>query len=61
LALALGLEPQSALGFIVENCSLTRLDFLSPPGSRGLWRVAGVNLRPWGRGLEPSRAVGVIG
>jgi len=61
LTLALGLEPQAALGFLVENCSLTRLDHLSPQGSAGLWRVAGVNLRPWGHGRKPSAAVGVIG
>ncbi len=49
LALALGLEPQAALGFLVENCSLTRLDYLSPEGSAALWRVAAVNHRPWSK------------
>jgi broad specificity phosphatase PhoE len=49
LALALGLEPQAALGFLIENCSLTRLDYLCPDGAAGLWRVAAVNHRPWSR------------
>jgi broad specificity phosphatase PhoE len=47
LALALGLAPQSALGFTIENCSLTRIDYLGE-GS-GLWRVGCVNHRPWSR------------
>jgi broad specificity phosphatase PhoE len=47
LAVALGLEPQAALSFLVENCSLTRLDYLSPSGAPGLWRVGAVNHRPW--------------
>ena len=51
LALALGLDPQAALSFVIENCSLTRLDYLSPPGAPGLWRVACVNHRPWSRAV----------
>jgi len=47
LALALGIEPEGALSFLIENCSLTRLDYLSPEGAPGLWRVAAVNHRPW--------------
>jgi broad specificity phosphatase PhoE len=46
LGLALGLEPQAALAFSTENCSLTRLDHLSGDGTRGLWRVVAVNRRP---------------
>ena len=55
LALALGLEPQSALSFLIENCSLTRIDYLSPQGAPGLWRVACVNHRPWSKAtaLDP--------
>ena len=47
LAVALGLDPQAALSFLIENCSLTRLDYLSPRGAPGLWRVGAVNHRPW--------------
>jgi broad specificity phosphatase PhoE len=45
LGLALGLTPQAALSFSVENCSLTRLDYTG--GRQGLWRVVCVNHRPW--------------
>jgi alpha-ribazole phosphatase len=55
LALALGLDPQAALSFLIENCSLTRIDYLSPHDAPGLWRVAAVNHRPWSKGtaLDP--------
>jgi alpha-ribazole phosphatase len=49
LALAIGLDPQAALAFAVENCSLTRLDYLDPDGGKPLWRVGAVNHRPWSR------------
>jgi alpha-ribazole phosphatase len=49
LALALGLDPQAALGFSIENCSLTLLDHLDPDGGEPLWRVVAVNHRPWSR------------
>ncbi len=49
LTLALGLDPQGALAFAVENCSLTRLDYLDPDGGTPLWRVGAVNHRPWSR------------
>ena len=49
LAVALGLDPQAALSFLIENCSLTRLDYLSPQGAPGLWRVGAVNHRPWAK------------
>jgi broad specificity phosphatase PhoE len=46
LGLALGIAPQSALGFSLENCSLTRLDhLLAAAGGPGLWRVVAVNRR----------------
>jgi broad specificity phosphatase PhoE len=45
---ALGLQPQAALGFSTDNCSLTRLDHLTAGGA-GLWRVLAVNHRPWSR------------
>jgi alpha-ribazole phosphatase len=47
LALALGLSPQGGLSFLIDNCSITRIDYLSPDGAPGLWRVAAVNHRPW--------------
>ena len=48
LALALGLEPERALAFVVDNCSLTRLDHIAPPADEApdtpaAWRVALVN------------------
>lgn len=47
LAQALGLPAERALGFVVDNCSLTRLDHIAAtPGDAGQWRVVGVNLRP---------------
>ncbi len=43
---ALGLAPARSLGFVVDNCSLTRLDHVDG-GERGsAWRIAGLNLRP---------------
>ncbi|HYD32003.1 MAG TPA: histidine phosphatase family protein [Azospirillaceae bacterium] len=44
LALALGLDPEMALGFKVDNCSLTRLDHIALEGRPAAWRIAGVNL-----------------
>ena len=49
LALALGIPPQAALGFFIENCSITRLDCLTPEDGVRLWRIAAVNQRPWSR------------
>ncbi|KAB2913367.1 MAG: histidine phosphatase family protein [Hyphomicrobiaceae bacterium] len=49
LAHALGLSPQAALAFAIENCSITRLDFLSPDQNTGLWRAVAANHRPWSR------------
>lgn len=49
LGTALGLSPQAALAFSVENCSLTRIDHLTAGGGAGLWRVVAVNHRPWSR------------
>ncbi len=50
LALALGLEPERALAFSIENCSLTRIDHIAGAASSqhaqedGAWRVSQVNL-----------------
>jgi hypothetical protein len=49
LALALGVPPDAALAFVIENCSITRLDKLDH-GATAHWRVATVNHRPWGPG-----------
>ncbi|RTL71749.1 MAG: histidine phosphatase family protein [Hyphomicrobiales bacterium] len=49
VALALGLDPEGALSFSTENCSLTRLDYLQPEDKPGVWRVVCVNHRPWVR------------
>jgi len=43
LSLALGLEPAAALGFAVDNLSLTRIEHFAEPGGAHLWRVVGVN------------------
>jgi alpha-ribazole phosphatase len=53
LGLALGLNPQGALAFASDNCSLTRLDHLSPGGGAGLWRVVAVNRRLRSRPVAP--------
>ncbi len=41
LAVALGLEPESALAFRIETLSLTRIDHVA--GAQGNWRVVAVN------------------
>ncbi len=56
---ALGLAPDRAIRFAIDNCSLTRLDHLAPPGAppgtpigaaealEPAWRVDRVNSTPW--------------
>jgi broad specificity phosphatase PhoE len=46
LAIALNLDPQAVLAFAVENCSLTRLDYLEGQSGSG-WRIGTVNQQPW--------------
>jgi alpha-ribazole phosphatase len=46
LALALGLAPEAALAFTIENCSITRLDRIDGPGIGHGWRVVTVNRPP---------------
>jgi alpha-ribazole phosphatase len=41
---SLGLDPDAALAFVVDNCSVTRIDRIE---ASGIWRVAAVNHRPW--------------
>ncbi|RZA14617.1 MAG: histidine phosphatase family protein [Proteobacteria bacterium] len=53
IALALNLGPQGGLSFAIENCSLTKLDYLTLNGNSG-WRVGMVNQQPWLAGDHPS-------
>lgn len=53
IALALNLGPQGGLSFAIENCSLTKLDYLRLNGNSG-WRVGMVNQQPWLAGDHPS-------
>lgn len=46
LAMALGLEPETALAFSIETLSLTRLDHIDGPGAGHGWRVGPVNMPP---------------
>ncbi|MCG8361679.1 MAG: histidine phosphatase family protein [Kiloniellales bacterium] len=47
LGLALGLPPEGALAFSIDNCSLTRIDHIAAAGDgAGAWRVSHVNLSP---------------
>jgi broad specificity phosphatase PhoE len=54
LALALRLDAEAVLAFIVENCSLTRIDHLAGANGSQHWRVVTVNHRPWSRGYHPQ-------
>lgn len=45
LAAALNIEPERALGFSVDNCSVTRLDHIEGQSFGAAWRVAFVNRR----------------
>src|SRR5262249_61205292 len=55
LALGLAFSPQLALIFSIDNSSLTRLDYLTPAGIAGLWRIGAVNHRPWSRAAAADR------
>jgi broad specificity phosphatase PhoE len=46
LSIALGMHPESALTFTVENLSLTRIDHIALPEGGAHWRVVTVNQRP---------------
>jgi alpha-ribazole phosphatase len=45
IAIALGLPPRGGFAFLIDNCSLTRLDHYQGPRSAG-WRVTMINHRP---------------
>jgi alpha-ribazole phosphatase len=46
LGLALGNQPEKGLAFTIDNCSVTRLDFLAGADHAG-WRIPMVNQQPW--------------
>jgi alpha-ribazole phosphatase len=46
IGLALGEQPEKGLAFDIDNCSVTRLDYLAFAG-RGSWRLPMVNQQPW--------------
>jgi broad specificity phosphatase PhoE len=46
VSIAMGLEPQRALGLAIENCSVTRLDHYHGETDSG-WRTVMVNHQPW--------------
>jgi alpha-ribazole phosphatase len=57
LAVALSIDPNAALTFSVENCSITRIDHLASQTDGDRWRIAMANHRPWSRGLgKPQHA-----
>jgi hypothetical protein len=59
LALALGLDPEAALAFSIENCSITRMDRIDGLGMGHGWRVVTVNRPP--RRKTGSKAVNLNG
>ena len=40
------LDPEACLAFTMENCSLTRIDYIEGPGMGHNWRVITVNRPP---------------
>ena len=61
LTLALRLDPQAALSFVVENCSLTRLDFIDPRARRACGASAPSTTAPGASSGKPSATSGVLG
>jgi len=53
IGLALAGQPERGLAFTVDNCSITRLDYLASAEHSG-WRVPMVNQQPWI--ADPSHA-----
>jgi alpha-ribazole phosphatase len=45
ITIALGLPPRGGFAFMIDNCSLTRLDHYQSPQTSG-WRVTMINYRP---------------
>ncbi len=54
LAVALSLDPNAALSFAVDHCSVTRIDRLATKSDGGFWRVAMVNQRPWAHTISKT-------
>jgi len=49
IAIAIGLEPAGALGFTIDNLSITRLDHITGAGADGdetAWRIVTINRPP---------------
>ena len=46
VGLALGGQVEKSLAFDIDNCSVTRLDYLASDGHSG-WRIPMVNQQPW--------------
>ncbi len=46
IAFALGLDAQAGFAFTIDNCSVTRLDYLTGAEHSG-WRVPMINQQPW--------------
>ncbi len=46
LSIATGLDPERALNFAVDNCSVTRIDHVHDGNGDGVWRVVRVNWLP---------------
>ncbi|MET1028489.1 MAG: histidine phosphatase family protein [Dongiaceae bacterium] len=46
LAVALDLDPERALGFAIDTCSVTRIDRIDGPGEGASWRIVAVNRHP---------------
>jgi alpha-ribazole phosphatase len=46
LSIALGIEPERALGFAIDTCSVTRLDHLDSATEGAAWRIVAVNQHP---------------
>lgn len=58
LAISLGLPPDHALSFTVDNCSITRADHLMLNDGE-FWRIAAVNHRPWSQDVAAEHPVRV--
>jgi broad specificity phosphatase PhoE len=46
LSVALGIEPERALGFAVDTCSVTRMDHYEGATQGANWRIVAVNQHP---------------
>ena len=46
LAVTLGIDPERALGFEIDTCSITRIDHIEGVSEGSSWRVATVNQHP---------------